>query len=151
MEMELDWESRCAAPCEKKRLIPSCFEWGTVSATKKMKTDEDLEVLLAYPSLGEGKKKKKVVKRLGKEEVERLLLVTVAVPTVSKKVLSSDVVPARHKEILLQAVDSIKNSAVTIRQRQGVIRAQFEAKGYVHVLAEASTTLTPTKRCIQCN
>ncbi|EAZ17254.1 hypothetical protein OsJ_32775 [Oryza sativa Japonica Group] len=98
MEKELDGESTCAAPCEKKRLIPSCFEWGTVPATKKMKTEEDLEVLLAYPSLGEGKKKKKVVvKRLGKEE----------------------------------------NSAVTIRQRQDVIRAQFEAKGYVHVLAEA--------------
>ncbi|BAT12475.1 Os11g0125100 [Oryza sativa Japonica Group] len=75
MEKELDGESTCAAPCEKKRLIPSCFEWGTVPATKKMKTEEDLEVLLAYPSLGEGKKKKKVVvKRLGKEEVERLLL-----------------------------------------------------------------------------
>uniref|UniRef100_A0A0E0F230 Uncharacterized protein n=1 Tax=Oryza meridionalis TaxID=40149 RepID=A0A0E0F230_9ORYZ len=149
MEMELDGESTCAAPCEKKRLIPSCFEWGTVSATKKMKTDEDLEVLLVYPSLGEGKKK--VVKRLVKEEVERLLSLTVTVPTIRDKVMASDVVPARHKEILLQAVDSIKNSAVTIRQRQGVIRAQFEAKGYVHVLAEASTTLTPTKRCIQCN
>jgi hypothetical protein len=29
-------------------------------------------------------------------------------------VLGSETVPARHKEILLQAVDSIKNSAVTI-------------------------------------
>uniref|UniRef100_A0A0E0IXL1 Uncharacterized protein n=1 Tax=Oryza nivara TaxID=4536 RepID=A0A0E0IXL1_ORYNI len=128
MEELLDGESTCAAPCEKKRLIPSCFEWGTVPATKKMKTEEDLEVLLAYPSLGEGKKKKKVVvKRLGKEEVERLLLNRV-VPDWNHPI------PDEYHRL---DRNMYQNSAVTIRQRQDVIRAQFEAKGYVHVLAEA--------------
>jgi glutamate dehydrogenase (NADP+) len=53
---------------------------------------EEHDGLLRLP--GQTKKKKKVVKRLGKEEVERLLSYTVVVPTVSNKVLGSETVPA---------------------------------------------------------
>uniref|UniRef100_A0A0E0BER2 Uncharacterized protein n=1 Tax=Oryza glumipatula TaxID=40148 RepID=A0A0E0BER2_9ORYZ len=62
-----------------------------VPAAKKMKmtTEDEEEVLLAYRPRKEedGKKMKKVVRRLGKEEVERLLSLKLAVPTLSEEVV----------------------------------------------------------------
>uniref|UniRef100_A0A0E0MJ18 Uncharacterized protein n=1 Tax=Oryza punctata TaxID=4537 RepID=A0A0E0MJ18_ORYPU len=102
-----------------------------------------IEVLLAYPSREEedGQKRKKVVKRLGKEEVERLLTVTVTVPTLSDHDDDDDDDEEEDvwvREVLLRANRSLRASAMSMREAQDLIRSLFEAKGYVDVLAEVS-------------
>nr|ABA91283.1 hypothetical protein LOC_Os11g03190 [Oryza sativa Japonica Group] len=117
-----------------------------VPAAKKMKTtteDDHEEVLLAYRSRKEdGKKRKKVVRRLGKEEVERLLSLKLAVPTLSEEVVmpmpDDDEDDVWQKEVLLRANRLLRESAIRMRKNQELIRSLFEAKGYVDVEDEVS-------------
>uniref|UniRef100_A0A0E0J651 Uncharacterized protein n=1 Tax=Oryza nivara TaxID=4536 RepID=A0A0E0J651_ORYNI len=112
-------------------------------AAKKMKMTK--EVLLAYLSREEedGKKRKKVVRRLGKE-VERLLsvTVTVTVPTLSEEAMEEDdeddEEDVREREMLLRADRTLREAVMSMRKDQDLIRSLFEAKGYVDVLDEVS-------------
>ncbi|EAZ19485.1 hypothetical protein OsJ_35051 [Oryza sativa Japonica Group] len=119
-----------------------------VSAAKKKKTttteDDHEEVLLAYRprEKEDGKKRKKVVRRLGKEEVERLLSLKLAVPTLSEEVVmpmpDDDEDDVWQKEVLLRANRLLRESAIRMRKNQELIRSLFEAKGYVDVEDEVS-------------
>ncbi|EAY82100.1 hypothetical protein OsI_37299 [Oryza sativa Indica Group] len=119
-----------------------------VSAAKKKKTttteDDHEEVLLAYRprEKEDGKKRKKVVRRLGKEEVERLLSLKLAVPTLSEEVVKpmpdDDEDDVWQKEVLLRANRLLRESAIRMRKNQELIRSLFEAKGYVDVEDEVS-------------
>jgi hypothetical protein len=112
-------------------------------AAKKMKMTKE-EVLLAYLSREEedGKKRKKVVRRLGKEEVERLLSLKLAVPTLSEEAMEEDdeddEEDVREREVLLRADRTLREAVMSMRKDQDLIRSLFEAKGYVDVLDEVS-------------
>uniref|UniRef100_A0A0D9VE06 Uncharacterized protein n=1 Tax=Leersia perrieri TaxID=77586 RepID=A0A0D9VE06_9ORYZ len=97
--------------CDKthgeKRPIPHFLQLVEEPKKKKMKTEEEL--VLAYPPRMDGKK----TKRLGKEEVERLLSYTVKKPTTFS-----------DKEVMLQAMEAMTALAIS--------------KGYVDVEAEVT-------------
>uniref|UniRef100_A0A0E0MJ21 Uncharacterized protein n=1 Tax=Oryza punctata TaxID=4537 RepID=A0A0E0MJ21_ORYPU len=97
-----DGESTCDAPCEKKRLIPSCFGVG----------DEEDEDGLSIVRRREEEGGEEAGEGGGGEAA-----------VARRRWLAST---ARHKEILLQAIDSIKASAISIRERQDAIRVQFD-------------------------
>uniref|UniRef100_A0A0D9XNK3 Uncharacterized protein n=1 Tax=Leersia perrieri TaxID=77586 RepID=A0A0D9XNK3_9ORYZ len=62
----------------------------------------------------EGKKMKKVVKRLGKDEVERLLAVTVTVPSLSEKAMEEDdEQDVWEREVLLRGNRTLRESAMS--------------------------------------
>uniref|UniRef100_A0A0E0F925 Uncharacterized protein n=1 Tax=Oryza meridionalis TaxID=40149 RepID=A0A0E0F925_9ORYZ len=103
---------RGCADGEKRQLH---FERAS-SATKKMKTEED--VVLVYREYKEdGKKRKKEVKRLGKEEVERLLSIkSVTVPTLSDEEMANPV--------MLRAIRALRAA-----QGQGVYPLPLRGQG----------------------
>ncbi|EAY79770.1 hypothetical protein OsI_34926 [Oryza sativa Indica Group] len=108
-----------------------------VPAAKKMKTtteDDHEEVLLAYRSRKEdGKKRKKVVRRLGKEEVERLLSLKLAVPTLSEEVVmpmpDDDEDDVWQKEVLLRANRLLRESAIRMRKNQELYPLALRGQG----------------------
>uniref|UniRef100_A0A0E0IXL5 Uncharacterized protein n=1 Tax=Oryza nivara TaxID=4536 RepID=A0A0E0IXL5_ORYNI len=126
---------------------PRKKEDGKKMKKVKMKTtteDDHEEVLLAYRprEKEDGKKRKKVVRRLGKEEVERLLSLKLAVPTLSEEVVmpmpDDDEDDVWQKEVLLRANRLLRESAIRMRKNKELIRSLFEAKGYVDVEDEFS-------------